>query len=122
MSDKNTAKYKILPDDGGNRYMFFCDLSDAHVCTTKKVYSLDDPEKELLEAWRAEGSRLFNRCQKCGKWVVDEVYNAEVLECVECAPYECEPNFCKNCGQKLEQSEKKCPVCNKAVVYKGGND
>ncbi len=122
MAERLTAKYKTVSDNGGNRYLFFCDVSGAHVLTTKKSYCLETPEKELLEAWQAEGRRLFNRCHKCGKWVIDEVYNAEVLECVECAPYECEPNFCKNCGKKLEQPAENCPSCGKPLIYKGGID
>ena len=116
MTIKETATYKIVDETGGNCFLFFCDVTGAHVCTTKKIY------QSAKEAWLQEGMRYFNRCHKCGKWVVDVAYNAEVLECVECAPYECEPNFCKNCGTKIEDSSLQCKVCGKPLIYKGGGD
>jgi len=42
-----------------------------------------------------------------------------VWECVECAPYEAEPNYCKNCGIKIEKPSKKCPACGYKLVYEG---
>ena len=73
----------------------------------------------MRAAWLAEGRENFNRCHKCGKWVIDAVYNAEVLECVECAPYEAEPKYCKNCGAKIEDPVKNCPSCGKKLIYEG---
>ena len=52
--------------------------------------------------------------------VVDVMYNAEVLECVSCAPYEEEPDYCKFCGEKINNSLKQCPACGKPLVYEGG--
>ena len=48
MGERRTATYKIITDSGGNRYTFFCDLTGALVCTTKKTYKADTPEQELL--------------------------------------------------------------------------
>lgn len=119
MDGKKTADYQILTDGGGNRYRFYCDVSGALVCTTKEVYHVDDGE-ELILAWKREGHDHFNRCHKCGRWVIDAVYNAEVLECVECAPYEAEPKFCKTCGAKIGSPVKKCPSCGNSLIYEGG--
>ena len=30
----------------------------------------------------------FNKCKKCGKWVIDSLFNPEKLECVVCSPWE----------------------------------
>ena len=119
MPESRTAKHKVVPDDGGYRFIFYCDVSDAHVCTTGQIYQGDSEEEALLAAWQAEGREHFNRCHKCGKWVIDAVYNAEVLECVVCAPYEAEPKYCKNCGIKIEEPVKVCPSCGGKLIYEG---
>ena len=119
MPKNRTAKYKVVTDGDGYRFIFYCDVSDAHIYTTQKTYQVDAEQEALLAAWEAEGREHFNRCHKCGKWVMDAVYNAEVLECVECAPYEAEPKYCKNCGTKIEVPVKICPVCGKKLIYEG---
>lgn len=119
MTESRTAKYKAVPDGGGYRFIFYCDVSDAHVCTTRQIYRGNSAEEALLSAWQAEGRRYFNRCHKCGKWVIDAVYNAEVLECVVCAPYEAEPKYCKNCGIKIEEPVNVCPSCGGKLIYEG---
>lgn len=101
--------------------MFYCQVSGAHVCTTKAIYS-GEMETALMMAWRSEGCRHFNQCHRCGKWVIDVVFNAEVLECVECAPYEAEPKFCKNCGTKIDTPVKNCPNCSNKLIYEGGKE
>ncbi len=122
MPEKKVAIHKAVADSGGYRFLFYCDVSGAHVCTTKEIYYGDSPDAALLSAWQAEGREHFNRCHKCGRWVIDAVYNAEVLECVECAPYEAEPKFCKTCGTKIETPVKKCPACGNSLIYEGGVD
>ena len=122
MPAKETATCKVVCETTGDRFLFFCDLTGAHVCTTKKVYRCDTPEQTLEQAWLMEGLNFFNRCHKCGRWVTDAAYNAEVLECIECAPYECTPNFCKNCGAKIEDAGSQCKFCGKPLIYKGGGD
>lgn len=122
MPERKTATHKAVADGGGYRFLFYCDVSGAHVCTTKEIYPGDTPEAALPTAWQTEGREHFNQCRKCGRWVIDAVYNAEVLECVECAPYEAEPKFCKNCGVKMEGSAKCCPSCGKKLIYEGGVD
>ncbi len=116
--EKTIAAYKIVTDDGGNIYKFYCDLSGALVCTTKP-YKADTPEKELQLAWESEGKQHFNPCHKCGKQVSDAMFNVDVLECVECAPFETEAKFCKSCGAKIEEPTRLCPACGKPLVYYG---
>lgn len=121
MLKSRTADYKLVEDDGGYRAMFYCQVSGAHVCTTKEIYP-GGLEEALLAAWEAVGSKYFNKCNRCGKWVIDAVFNAEVLECVECAPYEAEPKFCKTCGAKVEQPLTSCLNCGNQLIYGGGED
>lgn len=116
--EKTIATYKIVADAGGNIYKFYCDLSGALVCTTKP-YKADTPEEELQLAWEKEGKKHFNTCHKCGKFVINAVFNPEVLECVDCAPFEAEAKFCKTCGAKIEVPERTCPVCGNTLHYEG---
>lgn len=122
MCSKNkTAAYKIISDSGGNRYRFYCDLSGALLCTTKP-YREPAPDKELLLAWETEGKSHFCLCHKCGKWVIDAMYNADALECVACAPWENTPDYCKFCGEKVSASDTVCPKCGKQLIYGGSFD
>ena len=121
MPKKKTAHYKIITDSGGKRYQFFCDLSEALVCTTK-AYSETDPAAEPELAWNTEGKKHFQLCHKCGKWVIDAMYNADALECVACAPWEDTPKFCKFCGTRVSVFDAICPKCGKHLIYGGRCD
>ena len=118
MGAQKTAAYKMISDAGGNRYKFYCEMSGALACTTEPIRA-KTPEEGLQIAWETVGRKHFNLCHKCERWVIDVVYNADVWECVECAPYEAEPNFCKNCGIKIEKPAGKCPACGHKLVYEG---
>lgn len=121
MLKSSVASYKIFAKNGGYRFVFYCDLSGARVCTTE-IYYRSTQEEALQAAWQSEGREHFNKCHKCGRWVIKTVYNADVLECVDCAPYECEPNFCKTCGIKIKKPGKNCPSCGNKLVYEGEDD
>ncbi len=112
---KTTASYRIIPDTAGNRYRFYCDLSGAAGCTTQPVQA-QTHEKELELAWK-EGQPQFNQCHRCGKWVCDAMYNADVLECVECAPWEAKPLYCSQCGAKIRASDIYCRNCGSRLQY-----
>ncbi len=113
---KRTARYKIIADSDGNRYRFFCEASGAVVCTTKPVRA-DTQEKELFIAWEQEGKTYFNRCGKCGRYVCDTMYNADVCECVDCAPWEKTPHYCKKCGRAIPDGNTFCGECGKRAMY-----
>ena len=118
--NRKTANFRVLPDGNGRRYQFFCALSGAHVCTTRPILS-DTPELALELAWESEGKQHFNHCSECGNWVIDAMYNVEVLECVDCAPYEGVPLYCKSCGKKVEAANgNRCSKCGAVLAYKGG--
>ncbi|MBQ9779357.1 MAG: zinc ribbon domain-containing protein [Clostridia bacterium] len=117
-TEKKIATLKIVTHADGNIYKFYCDLSGALICTTKP-YKADTPENELQLAWEQEGKQHFNSCHKCGKQVSNAMFNVDVLECVECAPFESEAKFCKNCGTKIEDPTRHCPACGKPLMYYG---
>lgn len=119
MVDSKNAAYKIISDTNGNRYQFYCNLSGALACTTEP-FNGKTPEEELLTAWDTVGRNYFNFCHKCGRWVIDAAYNADVFECVDCAPYEEEPKYCKNCGIRIETPLGNCPSCGYKLIYEGG--
>ena len=118
MNEHSTAKYKIIVGSGGNRYKFFCDLSGMALCITKPIRA-ETQEEELRQAWESEGKYHFNRCTKCGKHVSDAMYNADVLRCVDCAPWEKKPRYCAHCGKELPpaSNNKYCKDCGAKLCY-----
>lgn len=115
---KPTANYKVIADTEGVRYQFFCDLSGARICTTRPIQA-DTPELALEIAWETEGKQAFNLCQKCGKWISDAMYNADIHQCVECTPWEIAPRYCPQCGKKIIDSMICCPRCGTELRYGG---
>lgn len=118
MKEKNTANYKRQQTPIGNKYQFFCDLSDALICTTAPVKA-DTPDEELLLAWNTYAKVHFNKCHKCGKWVINEMYNPDVLNCVLCTPIEEYPAFCPKCGVKTADPSFYCHMCGTKLLYGG---
>lgn len=114
---KETASYQRIPTAEGNRYAFYCDLCGARACVSEPI-RMAAPEEELHYAWMTVGRAQFNRCNQCGKWVIDAVYNADVCQCVQCTPWEDQhPLFCKHCGAALSPEEVECSRCKKRVYY-----
>ena len=121
MDAHKTAVCKRIPCADGNRYRFYCALSGALTCTTEPIRA-KTPEEELRIAWETVGRKHFNLCHKCGKWVIDAMYNADALECVACAPWENTPEYCKFCGTKVPCSASVCPKCGRLLIYGGGGN
>jgi len=115
---QKTAEYRIITGAEGMRFCFYCGISGALVYTTGPIFA-DNQEHALEIAWKTEGREHFDLCHKCGKWVMGTMYNADVLECVKCAPWENLPNFCSQCGAKLIVPRKECPVCGHTLRYEG---
>ncbi|MBQ2954915.1 MAG: hypothetical protein IJE08_00485 [Clostridia bacterium] len=113
MDGHKTARYRKISGYHGFRYQFFCDLSGALMCTTD-FQKEDDP----LQAWATKGRKLFSRCQKCGRWVSDPMYNAETLECVRCSPWEEQPAFCPQCGESVLEDRAFCHRCHARLKYR----
>ena len=116
-----TASYKIVKSEYGNVYQFFCDVSGAKGMQTSP-YNESDSEKELTMAWEKEGKDQFNLCHKCGKWVLDVMFNPDVLNCVNCSPIEDIPNYCPNCGEKTNEAATFCHKCGSRLMYGGECD
>ena len=68
-----TARYKIVPAAGGNRYLFYCDISGALACTTLKTYRAFNARRELKRAWSKEGRRHFAD--------VENAVNGSLMQC-----------------------------------------
>ena len=113
---QDTARYRIISDTGGNSFCFFCDISGAVACKTKPIKA-DTVEEELNIAWMTEGKKYFNRCYKCGRWVSDVMYNADVCECVDCAPWENPPKCGIHCGEEIFLCENFCRKCGTRLRY-----
>lgn len=116
---KHIAPYRVLQDGGGISFCFFCEASGAAVCTTRPQ-NLQTVELALETAWQAEGREHFNRCQKCGKWVSDVMYNPDTLQCVLCSPWEEKPAFCPCCGVKVLDDGVFCHHCGGRLQYGRG--
>lgn len=114
MPDK-IATYKIINDSGGSRYSFFCDLSGAKIFTSE-IINESNRDEELKKVWEI-AKKEFNRCEKCGRFVCDAMYNADTLKCVDCSPWENPPNFCKRCGEETEHDDTYCRKCGSALRY-----
>lgn len=41
------------------------------------------------------------------------MYNADVLECVDCAPWQVDPIYCSECGAKVKSGDFLCSECGK---------
>lgn len=117
MSEQKTANYKIIPDEKGNIYRFYCDLSGALVYSSKPIKAKISEKQQLLLIWEKEARKHFDLCHKCGKWVDSVMYNADVLHCVECTPWENKPRYCLNCGVEVSISDKFCSKCGTKLQY-----
>ena len=115
---KKTADYKIIKDEVGNRYEFYCELSCALVCVSDPVKA-KNPDAELMLAWENYGRSHFNQCHKCGKWVTGAMYNPDVLSCVQCTPFEDYPKYCPDCGAKTQDPSNYCHICGARLFYGG---
>ena len=121
MRKRRTAAYKVIADSGGWTVRFYCDLSGELLCTEQHIRA-DSEDGAVEAAWENGGRAKFNPCERCGRWVSDVMYNADVHECVACAPWENPPHFCPWCGRRLTESGCYCPRCGKRLLYGGGED
>ncbi len=113
------AQHKLITDSTGiQRYKFFCDLSGALEYTSPPI-SDSDSETQLEQIWNNEAKKQFNHCKKCGKWVDSLMFNADVLECVACAPWEEPPKYCPHCGTAVKEEITNCTVCKNPLRYEG---
>ena len=88
------------------------------VCTTAPVKA-DTPDEELMLAWNTYAKAHFNQCHKCGKWIIDAMYNPDVLNCVVCTPIEDYPEYCPKCGAKTSDPSYFCHMCGARLLYGG---
>lgn len=113
---QHIAPHRVFQDSKGIRFCFLCEVSGAAICTTRPL-PLQPTEIALEKAWTTEGRRYFNRCQKCGKWVSDVMYNPNTLKCVQCSPWEEKSTFCPKCGENVLKDEIFCYRCGCRLQY-----
>ena len=46
------------------------------------------------------------------------MYNADVMHCVDCTPWENKPKFCPHCGIKVGISDNYCRKCGIKLEYR----
>ena len=109
-------KFTAMELNEGTSFRFYCELSGAAVHTTGPV-AAQTAEEALQTAWEKEGKASFNFCRKCGRWVSDVMFNADVCECVDCAPWEEMPNFCSHCGCRVSHKDVFCRKCGTRLQY-----
>ena len=115
--ERKTAKFKVTEENGGRVYTFYCDLSGAAFWRTKPIRA-DTPDQEYALAWN-EAKQKVNACHKCGRNVIDALYNVETMECVKCSPWQRPPVYCAACGAKLSEEDTFCTVCGKKIRQEG---
>lgn len=115
--ERNPAKFKVTEESGGNVYSFFCDLSGAVAWKTKPIRA-DTRDAELALAWN-EAKQHINSCHKCGRNVIDALYNVETMKCVKCSPWQKPPMYCADCGAKLTETDLFCKGCGKKIQLEG---
>ena len=115
--ERRKAKFKVTEENDGSVYTFFCDLSGAIFWKTKPIRA-DTPEAEYEIAWN-EAKRNVNSCHKCGRNVIDALYNVETMECVKCSPWQKPPVYCADCGARLSETDSYCKVCGKKIQEEG---
>jgi len=110
------AKHRVLHGAEGIQVRFFCDLSGAAVCTIPMT-GQGSREEEIRRIWQISGKNRFNYCKRCGKWVSDSMFNPDVCCCVDCIPWEEEPNYCLRCGERIEEGDRYCRHCGERLRY-----
>ena len=78
-----TRRYETHKTLRGFCFTFYCDLCDGSVTTPE--YQTDAFE-EALSLAQSEARRQFNMCHQCGRWICDEHYNEDEMQCIACAP------------------------------------
>lgn len=113
-----TANYEVTTNSCGKVVNFYCASSGMLVFHSPPLAAKTD-EEAALTAWEDGGRMHFDKCGKCGRWVSSVMYNADVLACVDCSPWEEAPNYCPFCGKKVDKSDVFCPMCGKRLMYGG---
>jgi hypothetical protein len=77
-----TQRYKTHRTKDGFRFAFYCDLCET-LYETEEI--ITDSFEDALQKGQDVARLYFNKCHKCGKWICDEHYNENVMECIECS-------------------------------------
>lgn len=115
-SDNRPPSFTRIFGPDGIRYRFFCEASGTAVYTTDIIS--DIPSRDSVNtAWEQQGRQHFNRCQQCGRWVCNVMYNTDTGRCVLCSPWEESPAYCSGCGALAVSGERYCRRCGQRLRY-----
>lgn len=107
---RETADYTVSAGPDGYCFRFYCAVSGALLCVAGPIRQ-GSQDTALETAWQTVGRSHFNQCHRCGRWVSDVMYNADALECVECAPWKIPLYFCPECGARVSGAGDFCARC-----------
>ena len=116
-----SQRYETHKTKGGFAFTFYCDLCDRNV--TSGVYFTKCFDDALSEA-QAYAKRYFNMCHTCGKWICDEHYAEDDMQCIICSSQkERRPpeilisgiKTCPRCGRNNENCNCFCHCCGKSI-------
>lgn len=122
------GRFKTMKTKDGFRFRFYCDL--CSFCVETQEIKNKSYEASLAQA-QEEARKYFNMCHTCGKWICDEHYNEDEMNCIICSPKEnrSKPKFtatavniCPSCGTVNKNSNCFCYRCGKNLnkIYFGG--
>jgi hypothetical protein len=117
MTSVFTQRYQTIKTSKGFQFLFFCDLCD---------YSVKTPEftgasfSDALSQAQAYAKQYLNMCHTCSKWICDEHYNEDEMNCIICTPKQnrLRPHVsimtqkkCQQCGHWNENGDCFCQNC-----------
>lgn len=116
-----TQRYETKRVKDGFSFIFYCDLCNAYYETEEII---TDSFTEAFQKAQSIAYLYFNKCHECGKWICDDHYNVDVMECVECSGIKTRKGIkkslitvrrCKNCGTYVEEENCFCTLCGKEI-------
>ncbi len=119
MSAAFTQRYTVHHSVGGYQFTFFCDLCN-HSFNTVGVSA--PTLEDALALGQVEARQHFNMCHRCGRWICDEHYNEDDMQCTACTPRQGPPpaaapaeKICPHCGGGNKAGNRFCQRCGKTI-------
>ncbi len=81
MENAFTRHYKRKKHKSGYSFIFYCDLCNKKYCTD----IIPESSTNALITAQKIAKQYFNKCHQCGKWICDEHYDENNMQCVECS-------------------------------------
>lgn len=116
-----TRRYDTVRVRHGFRFIFYCDLCEAGYETDEYLI---ESFHTAFERAQEEAQYYFNMCHKCGKWICDEHYNQDIMQCVECSVLpnrrRIKPDIpatktCHHCRSVVDTGNCYCTLCGTPI-------